>query len=321
MPPFTGGMFVTLFDSGYKTRILLYMSFLVYFFVFMFGAIIGSFLNVVILRFNTGVGKQGRSHCLSCAVSLAWYDLVPVASFFVLGRRCRSCRGLISSQYPIVEISTAVLFLLTYLSIIVRVEGFAGHPVLFAFSSIPALAWFNLLFFFAVWCLLMVIVVYDIRHTIIPDVFVYALAMLALVRLALFAFIQHTTGSALLSFVLSGPLLALPFFLIWYFSRGRAMGFGDVKLALPIGWIFGISQSITIFVLSFWIGAIVGIGLLVRSMMYAYLHKRKKHLSRGSARVTMKSEVPFAPFLILAMVLVFFFHLDFSAISMFLYQL
>src|SRR3989338_3931288 len=82
--------------------------------VFILGAIVGSFLNVVILRYNTGVSFfSGRSFCPSCGKKLSWYELVPVVSFFALRRKCAGCDSKISWQYPLVEIATGLLFLLT----------------------------------------------------------------------------------------------------------------------------------------------------------------------------------------------------------------
>src|SRR3989344_1792899 len=84
-------------------------------FVFILGTIIGSFLNVVILRYNTGSSIQGRSGCMSCGKPLVWYELFPVLSFLFLLGRCGGCKSRISAQYPLVELLTGIIFLLTFL--------------------------------------------------------------------------------------------------------------------------------------------------------------------------------------------------------------
>ncbi|MFA6602049.1 MAG: prepilin peptidase, partial [Candidatus Paceibacterota bacterium] len=79
---------------------------------FIFGTIIGSFLNVVALRFNTGATLGGRSKCMSCGHQLTWKELIPVLSFLWQGGLCRNCRSRISRQYVLVELSTGLLFAL-----------------------------------------------------------------------------------------------------------------------------------------------------------------------------------------------------------------
>lgn len=95
-----------------------------YFLIFFIGLAVGSFLNVVILRLNSGQvcrlqTQEGivakRSHCPKCGKVLRWYDLVPIASFFILARRCRDCGKPISWQYPVVEIATGLLFLFLFI--------------------------------------------------------------------------------------------------------------------------------------------------------------------------------------------------------------
>jgi prepilin signal peptidase PulO-like enzyme (type II secretory pathway) len=157
--------------------------------------------------------------------------------------------------------------------------------------------------FIFLFSLLIVIVVYDMRHKIIPDTLSYLYACIAFVSLFInYSFVGKIFILPSLWALLAGPILALPFALIWLFSRGRWMGLGDAKLLLGIGWMLGLSQGLASLILAFWSGAIVSIVLLV--LRY-----------RG---ITFKSEIPFAPFLIFGVVLVFFFTLDiFSIISWF----
>jgi leader peptidase (prepilin peptidase)/N-methyltransferase len=238
-------------------------------FVFLFGLIIGSFLNVVILRMNTGRSiANGRSKCPRCNTTLSWYHLFPVFSFLALRGKCGNCKSGISFQYPLVELVTGITFTILYTTAL-ALHGFTLITLLiFLFSATIA-------------ALLIVIFVYDIKHTIIPDLMVYLFIILSLASIVWRAFTipGFQPGIALVD----GVLVALPFFLLWAFSKGRAMGFGDVKLALGIGWLLGLIGGLSAAVFSFWIGAIVGLLLLGIS--------RKYH---------MRSQIPFAPFLIIA---------------------
>jgi len=162
--------------------------------------------------------------------------------------------------------------------------------------------------------ILIVIAVYDIRHTIIPDECVSLLLFLALVLLG--AQYYEGVGMAPLIADLAGGIgAAFFFFALWYISKGKWIGLGDAKLALPLGVIAGISGVFSMVVLSFWVGA--GISLFL--LMLQYIQKRGKTFLRfQSQQLTIKSEVPFAPFLILGFLLVYFFHADIFKITSFL---
>ena len=252
----------------------------------LFGAILGSFLNALSFRFNTGrnifKAMNGRSRCMHCNHALGVLDLVPVLSFVFLGGKCRYCRSKISWQYPVVELVAALLSGLLYLA----------HPEPLAYM-------FSLIF----WMILLFTVVYDIKHTIIPWSCSISLAVLALVYL--FSGCVFTESCQLSAFsFLAGPLLALPLFLTSLVSRGAWMGWGDSALELSLGWILGLSAGFTAFMLAFWSGAIIGLLLLVASRA-------------GFFRYTIRSEIPFAPFLVLGAALSYFLHVDFfSTISL-----
>ncbi|MDD5318962.1 MAG: prepilin peptidase [Candidatus Pacebacteria bacterium] len=263
-------------------------------YVFCLGLIVGSFLNVVALRYNTGRSVGGRSHCFSCRKVLHWYELIPLVSFMIQGGRCRKCKSKLSWQYPLGELVTALLFLGSFL-----------HSVsIYGVMSLDSLtlSTLYLAIFTAILCfissLLMVILIYDVRHKIIPDKLSFLFA-LASVGVILF---QND-----LSWwrVLAGPIVALPFYLIWRFSDGRLMGLGDAKLMASIGWLLGLSGAVSAIVLAFWIAAAIAIPLL-------FLQKVLPKMSLRYARnkLTIKSEIPFAPFLILGMYLVLFFGLN-----------
>ncbi len=245
---------------------------------FIFGLIIGSFLNVVIFRYNTHRSFGGRSGCLTCQKKLSWYELVPVFSFLFLKGRCKGCQTRISIQYPIVEFITGVVFMLLFLK-------FQNIFFLDTFGFTITYAYYALIF-----SLLLVIAVYDLKHKIIPDTLALVIGILSFLGLFFFVnFNFYPHFPSLLEFS-SGLLIALPFALMWFFSKGRWMGLGDAKLAISFGWLLGLSSALSGLVLAFWSGAIVGLLLMAFSRNHG-----------------MKSEIPFAPFLVLGVILTFLF--------------
>ena len=241
------------------------------------GMVLGSFLNALSFRFNTGRSMGGRSHCMTCRHVLGPLDLVPVFSYLFLGGRCRYCRARMSAQYPIVESVAGGIGLALYLA----------HPM-----PLPFFYWL------CVWMTILFIVIYDLRHTIIPWSASITLAMLAL---GSFVFVQPVTVGGLLA----GPAMALPLFLLSLVSRGRWMGWGDSAFAISLGWLLGLMQGLTALMCSFWSGALISVGILG----VAQLWWRKK-----GKRLTMGSEIPFAPFLALGFAIVFFTHADLFSI-------
>jgi leader peptidase (prepilin peptidase)/N-methyltransferase len=195
-------------------------------FALLLGAIIGSFLNVVIAR----LPQQGasilrpRSHC-NCGRPLAWYDIVPILSWFVLRGRARCCHAPISFRYPLVEGATALLFVLCALRLPTPVVPCAWLFV----SGLIAIAFI------------------DAEHTIIPDVLSLGLVVAGLV-LSFFVPSLHGFGwihfpSANIASGISGlsGMLIGSSFILWVgifcsaFARKEALGFGDVKLLGAIG--------------------------------------------------------------------------------------
>mgnify|MGYP001584884305 CR=1 FL=1 len=254
--------------------------------IFLFGAAIGSFLNVVILRLNTGQPIiSSRSKCFSCAKKLRWYELLPIASFVLLRGKCSACKTKISWQYPMVETITGLIFLQIFN---------------FQFSIFNEFSFYFLLstfYFLIVFSSLIIIAVYDYRHQIIPNLFVWIFNFLAFFNLFfdfdnLDLFRISDFGFRILNWnnLSAGFILFAFFALLWGISRGRWMGFGDAKLALGIGWLLGMSKGIAAVTLAFWLGAIVGVALL-------YFSKHKYGL---------KSSIAFGPFMILGTAISFF---------------
>ena len=242
-------------------------------FSFVLGTIIGSFLNVVALRYNTGMTLKGRSKCFSCGNSLSWHELIPLLSFIFQKGSCKSCKSKISWQYPFVEALAGLCFLMIF----------------YMFPPLTIASGITTVFYLIVTCILLIITIYDMKHKIIPDALSYSFAVIALAKL----FVSPELTFILPSFmdVLAGPILAQPFALMWLQSKGTWMGLGDAKLMLGIGWVLGLEAGISAVVLAFWIGAIVSL-----AWMYIVMRKFKA-----------RYEIPFGPYLILGMYLVLFF--------------
>lgn len=228
------------------------------------GAIVGSFLNVVALRLHGKTFLRGRSLCASCGETLSPRDLIPVVSYLRLRGRCRHCQSRIPRRYPLVEFAGGFVFALLALT--------TPSPLTFVLLALS-------------FSLLLLIALYDLEHLIIPDEFVYPLIAVSLVVAAL------RVEAAGFETLLAGPLLALPFLLLALLSGGRAMGWGDVKLGLGVGLLLGIPGSVVAFLFSMWIGGIVGAGTIALQRI---------GFAREGPALTMKSEIPFAPFLVLA---------------------
>jgi leader peptidase (prepilin peptidase)/N-methyltransferase len=229
------------------------------------GLILGSFLNALLYRYNTGRSAlRGRSACMHCSHELGFFDLVPVLSYLWLRGRCRHCGCRISVQYPLVEATVAVLAVLIYLR--------ESDPLQFALT-------------FAIALVLVFVFVYDLRHQIIPWSASGALAVLGLLHV-------WSAGASSLDFA-AGPLLAAPLFILSLVSRGTWMGWGDSALMLGLGFFLGLTAGLSALVMAFWAGALVGIGLML-----------------ARTRYTMKSEVPFAPFLIFGAACAYFLNVD-----------
>jgi len=227
-------------------------------FVFILGAIIGSFLNCVIYRLEIRKSFiKGRSFCPHCKHALSFLDLIPVFSFFFLGGKCRYCKKPISIQYPLVELTTAIIFFLIFN---------------FQFSILNV--------FIA--CLLIIIFVYDLKHFIIPDEAILLGVMACLFNIFF--------DKLLITSYFWGAIIASGFFLLIYLvSKGKWMGFGDVKLAFLMGLFLGFPAVLIALFLSFFIGSIVGL------------------IQIGLGKKTMKSEIPFGPFLVTGTFIAMFF--------------
>ena len=150
--------------------------------------------------------------------------------------------------------------------------------------------------------LLIVIAVYDIRHKIIPNALVYTFILVSFLGMFSNAY-GIITPDPIDAF--AGILIPLPFYILWLLSKGRLMGFGDLKLMMGMGFFLGLSQGVAALMISFWVGAIISIILLIA-----------RH-----SRYTMKSEIPFGPFLVFGTLFVYIFGTSFESLSRFLSNL
>lgn len=234
---------------------------------FILGTAVGSFLNVVVDRTAQGKSILGRSVCDACGRTLGVLDLVPVVSFSLLRARCRYCGFSLSWQYPLVEAATGLLFAGAFW--VLAREG-RLDPV-------------SLVYVLFVLSVLTVVAVFDFKFSLIPTGFVFAASLAALFynyfSWSTLEFVRGTAGAG---------VIAAPFLLLVIFSRGRAMGSGDVPLSFLIGLFLGFGKGLLAIFLGFVLGGAVAVLLLV-------LGRRK-----------IGSTVPFGPFLVVGAIISLF---------------
>ncbi|HET9526447.1 MAG TPA: prepilin peptidase [Pyrinomonadaceae bacterium] len=238
-----------------------------YIFAGLFGAIIGSFLNVVIHRvpYEESIVFP-NSRCPSCGAVIAFYDNIPVLSYVALGAKCRSCKEHISFRYPAVELLTAALF--------VAVAWHDGMSV-----ALP----FDLVFVSA----LLALVFIDAEHMILPNVITYPGIVFAFVARLAIPFLTRTPHFDDLPSLINGPFEGLPIWVaslggavigalagggslwllgwVWEKLRGvEAMGLGDVKMMFMVGAYLGWRLTILTIFVGVLTGSIIGVLLMAR---------------------------------------------------------
>lgn len=234
-------------------------------FIFLFGLAVGSFLNVVINRLESGENIISKpSYCPHCKTKLQWFELIPVLSFVIQKGKCRTCKNRISSQYPLVELITGIIFV---------------------FLALKSQNIVNLIYWLFIASALIVIFVYDLKYYIIPNKIIYPTILVAL-TFVIWGLIRNldleirNLQSLFAEFGLS-MVGALFFLLLVLLSKEEWMGMGDVKLAVLMGLILGWPKILPALFLAFVAGALVGLFLIT-------LGKK-----------TLKSQLSFGPFLIL----------------------
>ena len=231
------------------------------------GLVIGSFVSVVTYRIPRNLGfVKGRSFCDNCKKDLNWYDNMPILSFFFYRGKSKCCKEKISPRYPLIEIASA-----------------SGAYFLFFnfsnfFSNYNTMQWHALILFYMLYIVSLAIVVIDIEHQIIPDEMIWILLLLGLL-------LNH--GSLITAFF-SSFLFSLLLLFLYLVTLGRGMVLGDVKLAIPLGFILGIEKGFYWIISSFILGGITATILLILK------------------RANLKTKIAFGPFLIIGFWLVIF---------------
>jgi len=232
-----------------------------YLLVFLIGICVGSFIDCAVYRIEKGQEFLfKRSYCPNCKHELSSCDLIPILSFFLLKGRCGYCSKKISLMHPIIELITGILFFLIFYKF--------GFTFLAIYYSIIA-------------TFLMFIFLYDLKYFIIPDKVVFSAIFLVLVFHFVNYFKHFTPDIFSFNYIFASLLASLFFYSIYFFSKGAAMGFGDVKLGFLLGLIFGFPKILLILWLTFIIGGPTALILVLL---------KKKNL---------KSQIPLGPFLVI----------------------
>ena len=286
------------------------MQYLFFALLFVFGSAVGSFLNVVIMRYKPSEKLMdlrsigGHSHCPACGKALSPFELIPLASFFFLGRKCGTCRAKISWQYPFVEFLSGAIFVILPLFL----NTFFNVSTL-SFVSFTSPHWYYVLVLawivvFLSWLILWAI---DARHLVIPNGLNLFLFLLGAIITGIVATHVHELFPFRTSFLENYALLFSPFqnpvanhvmgslfggllFLILFLaSGGRGIGRGDVKLAFAAGLVLGWPDIGFVFIISFIVGGVWG--------AFLYFSKKKK----------MRDRLAFGPFFALGFLVTVFF--------------
>lgn len=248
--------------------------------IFLIGLCLGSFTNVLVDRGQKNQSLLGLSKCDFCGYELKWHDNIPVASFLFLRGKCRQCGKKLSWQYPAVELGVGLLFLLV------------GFQTSFVNSSLLMADTFELnidkivqaSFLLTTAFLFAVVFLWDLKYMVIPNeivitgIFVavaYSIYRYAVSACSFFEPTCHVSSNLIGAFA-----VGLFFYLMYYFSKGKWIGGGDIKLGFWLGWLTGWQMVYPMLLVAYVSGALVSVGLLV-------LKKRK-----------MNSQVPFGPFLL-----------------------
>jgi len=212
-------------------------------FVFLFGLIIGSFLNCLIWRLHKKEGLMNRSYCPKCKQQIAWYDNVPVLSFILLRGKCRQCGKAISWQYPIVELLAGILFVVSF-TINSNPAEFIDFTILIQILR----DWFLI-------SVMMVIFIYDLRWYLILDIVTLPACLIMLI-------FNLSLNFSLWNLLISG-IIGSSFFLIQFvISDGKWIGGGDIRLGLLIGLSLGWPGVLVAIIISYFIGSIMGLSLI-----------------------------------------------------------
>lgn len=245
--------------------------------LFFIGLFVGSFLNVLADRLPRGETILGRSKCESCKHELAWSDLIPIVSYLTLKGTCSYCKKKFSSEYMWAEIATGVMFALTW-----YLSQQLGSSIATSIIHVGITA------------TLIVMFLADMRYRIIPDSTQIVFGLLALAFHSV-SFMRGDIETSvyfqrLLRMTLDGVIVMSPLLAIFLLTKGRGMGFGDVKYSFVVGLLLGMWNGFIALYMSFVFGGVVG----------AYLLFVKK--------MDRKKAIPFGPYLFIGTYIMLFFH-------------
>jgi prepilin signal peptidase PulO-like enzyme (type II secretory pathway) len=241
--------------------------------IFVFGLCIGSFINALVYRLynDLPIGKA-RSMCVYCKKQLKWYHNIPLISYIFLFGKCSFCKKKISWQYPLVELITGVLFILTF----------------YHFNILENFNFIVLLFYCFIILLLIIIFLFDLKYMIIPDLISIPGIIIIFLFQIYFAINSGDFLNNILKILLAGVVCGGFFAVQYSLSKGKWVGSGDIRLGILIGFILGWPMGIVALFLSYIIGTIYAIPVLIL---------KKKNL---------KSQVPMGVFIVLAIFVVMF---------------
>lgn len=233
---------------------------------FIFGAIFGSFANVIIFRLpkEESIVKP-RSYCYSCKTPIKWYDNIPILSWFILRGKCRHCGAKFSFRYPLVEIITGILFALSY------------HYAGWTWSLLE-----YLIFIFG----LVVCTFIDLDHMILPDEFTLSGIVIGLIGAALNP--QREFMDAFFGVLMGGGFLWGMAYVYYLMTKQEGMGGGDIKLLAWIGALLGWKAIPFVIMSSAIIGSVVGL------------------IAARKQKAGLKTVIPFGPYLALGAVIYLF---------------
>lgn len=271
--------------------------------LFIFGLLIGSFINSFLWRYHEKVTYKGRSMCPVCRHTIAWYDNVPVVSWFFLSGKCRHCKAFISVQYPLVELLAAFafmgigLFSVPGVKIMEPINSYLGSLGFGNFSIAPELLttqdWVQnvllLIILLVVVAVLILISVYDYKTKEIPNGFNYIYIFLSLGFLLLSGYAANSPQIYTVNIVTAFVIWAL-FFSLVYFSKETWMGGGDSKLVIGSGLLLGPLGTFLMLMVASFVGSLYGLVSIV-------YNKRKNKQSKAVKKIS--HEIPFGPFLAL----------------------
>lgn len=262
-------------------------------FLFSLGTILGSFMNVFVDRGERKESLMGNSHCDFCGKELRWFENVPVLGYFIVRGKCSGCKRKLSFQYPLVEFLTGVVFLLV------------GYSSKFIFSAnFEFWSSLEVLYLLAISFILSAIFLWDLKYMIIPNKLVLT-GLIITISYLLIDYLREPTCSVFsvscffMENLLGGLIVSGFFYALFFISKGKWIGGGDVKIGFWLGFLVGWKYAYPFLLIAYVLGAVVSLALL-------------KFSKKG-----WKSQVPFGPFLIGS----FFTFLFFEEKLLYLYKL